>query len=300
MEDVKFGLELELIRITRADAANAVQSVVGGNVSHTGGVYDAWECRDLGGRRWKLVRDSSLNSVPPNLQAELVSPILTYKDIPQLQEIVRALRRAGAERNHQCGCHLHIDASIFNTQKLANFAKIFYKQENLILHAFGVKQQRLRQYTRPMSDDFIRQIETRKPRTSEELNRIWYGYHNTNPQHYDRTRYSAVNFHNIWYRGTLELRLFESSLHAGRIKSYVQFSLCLAMKALRSKAASSKKREFNPASAKYDFRVFLISSLKMNGPEFKTARYHLLKNMPGSAAWKNGRPVRQAAVNAMA
>ena len=28
----------------------------------------------------------------------------------------------------------------------------------------------------------------------------------------------------------------------------------------------------------------------MIGEEFKTARYHLLKNLPGSAAWKRGRP----------
>jgi hypothetical protein len=292
MKELKFGIEIELIRIERRTAAEAIQSVVGGRVAYEGGPYDCYTVNDLRERRWKVVTDSSLCSVPRNLQAEVVSPILTYGDIPQLQEVVRALKRAGAARDKNCGVHVHIDASVFNAQKLANFAKIFYKQENLILHAFDVKQRRLQQYTRPISDDFIRQIEASRPTTSEELNRIWYGYHNTNPQHYDRSRYRTVNFHNVWYRGTLEIRLFESTLHAGRIKSYLQFALCLAMKALNSKAASSKKREFNPASAKYDFRVFLISSLKMNGPEFKTARYHLLKKMPGDSAWKNGRPQR--------
>jgi hypothetical protein len=28
----------------------------------------------------------------------------------------------------------------------------------------------------------------------------------------------------------------------------------------------------------------------MNGQEFKNTRMHLLKNLPGNAAWKNGRP----------
>jgi hypothetical protein len=295
MQEMKFGIEVELIRLERRSAAEAIQSVVGGSIAHDGGVYDCYSVTDLRGRKWKVVRDSSLISVPSHLQAEVVSPILIYEDIPQLQEVIRALKRAGAERDKNCGVHVHLDASVFNAQKLANFAKIFYKQENLILHAFGVKRRRLQQYTRPLNDDFIRQIETRKPKTRDELNRIWYGYHNTHPQHYDSSRYQTVNFHNVWYRGTLELRLFESTLHAGRIKSYLQFALCLGMKALNSKAASSKKREFDPASAKYDFRVFLISSLKMNGPEFKTARYHLLKNMPGDAAWKNGRPQRAEA-----
>jgi hypothetical protein len=294
LQDLKFGIEIETVKITRQKTAEAIQSVVGGNIAHEGGTYDCYSVTDLRGKKWKVVRDASLSSVPPNLQSEIVSPILTYEDIPQLQEVVRAAKRAGTRINRQCGCHIHLDASAFDTQKLANFAKIFYKQENLILHALGVKQQRLQHYTRPISDDFIQQIETRRPKTRDDLNRIWYGYHNTNPQHYDQSRYRTVNFHNVWYRGTVELRLFESTLHAGRIKAYLQFALSLGLKALRSKAASSKKRDFNPSSAKYDFRVFLISSLKMNGEEFKTARYHLLKNMPGDAAWKNGRPAQQA------
>ncbi|MCL4551932.1 MAG: amidoligase, partial [Candidatus Marsarchaeota archaeon] len=63
----------------------------------------------------------------------------------------------------------------------------------------------------------------------------------------------------------------------------------IAAKALNSRGASSRKRAFDPASAKYDFRVFLLH-LGMIGDEFKTARQHLLSAMPGDAAWKNGRP----------
>jgi hypothetical protein len=85
------------------------------------------------------------------------------------------------------------------------------------------------------------------------------------------------------------MRAFESTLHSGKAKSYIQLVLGLAVKALNAKSTSAKKREFNPRSAKYDLRVFLLG-IGFIGKEFKTARYHLLKNMPGSAAWKNGRP----------
>jgi hypothetical protein len=98
-----------------------------------------------------------------------------------------------------------------------------------------------------------------------------------------------VNLHNVWYRGTVEYRWFEGSLHAGKIKAYVQFCLAIAAKALNGRSASSRKRDFNPASAKYDFRVFLLH-LGLIGEEFKTARLHLMKNMPGNAAFKMGRP----------
>ena len=121
------------------------------------------------------------------------------------------------------------------------------------------------------------------------MNRIWYGYHNHHPQHYDSTRYHGVNLHNVWYRGTVEFRWFQATLHAGKVRAAVQFVLAIAAKALNSRGASSRKREFDPASAKYDFRVFLLH-LGLIGDEFKSARKHLLNAMPGDAAWKNGRP----------
>lgn len=42
------------------------------------------------------------------------------------------------------------------------------------------------------------------------------------------------------------------------------------------------------STSKYDFRCFLLR-LGLIGPEFKTARLHLLANLSGSAAWKGER-----------
>ncbi len=291
MKDIKFGLEVETL-CDREKAARAVQSVVGGRIYHEGGTYDCYSITDLRGRKWKVVRDSSLTNVPMSKQAEVVSPILTYSDIPQFQEVIRALRKAKARVDSTCGIHCHISAEHFNGRQLANLAKIFYKQEELIIHAFGVSRQRLQRFTRPLSDEFIREIEKKKPQTKDELNRIWYGYYNPNPQHYHDSRYRTVNFHNVWYRGTVEFRFQEGSLHAGKIRSGLSLCLALGAKAINTKCASSKKRNYNPASAKYDFRVFLVNGLGLNGDEFKNVRKHLLENMPGDAAWKHGRPQR--------
>ena len=41
--------------------------------------------------------------------------------------------------------------------------------------------------------------------------------------------------------------------------------------------------------SRVNFRVFLIH-LGLIGDEFKTARLHLMENMPGDAAFKRGRP----------
>lgn len=72
------------------------------------------------------------------------------------------------------------------------------------------------------------------------------------------------------------------------MKAYIQFTLALAAKAINARASSSRRRDFNPATAKYDFRVFLLK-LGLIGDEFKTARLHLMANLGGSAAWKGER-----------
>src|SRR5690606_38333850 len=121
------------------------------------------------------------------------------------------------------------------------------------------------------------------------LNRAWYGQLTPNAPHYHPTRYHALNLHSVWHRGTIELRLFEVTLHAGKVKAYVQFALALAAKARRVQKASSRRKPFNAATAKYDFRVLLLD-LGLIGDTFKTALTHLLANLDGSAAWKHGRP----------
>jgi hypothetical protein len=289
LRQLHFGIEIETIRRTREEVARAIQSVAGGNVRYRGDIYDAWEVTDGGGRIWKVVSDASLVSVAPRLRAEIVSPVLAYDDLSTLQEVVRAVRRAGATVDTNCGIHIHVDATAFDGRKLANLAKIIYKQEALILSALGINEERLRRYTRPISPQLIEQIERQRPRTRDELNTIWYGYHNQQPQHYDATRYHGVNLHNVWYRGTIEFRWFEGTLHAGKIRAYVQLVLAIAAKALTGRSACSRRRTLDAQSARYDFRVFLLR-LGLIGDEFKTARRHLLAPLPGDSAFRRGRP----------
>ena len=297
MRELRFGVEIETTKRTRQTVAEAICTVVGGTVRHVGTppCYDPWEVTDAQGRIWKVVADSSLTSVPGHLRAEVVSPVLAYSDIPELQKVIRAVRKlAGAKSTSGCGIHVHVDGSAFDARALSNLAKTFYKYEELIIRALGVSQERLRRYCRPIREDFIRGIERRKPRTREQLNRLWYGYRNTNPIHYDPSRYAILNLHAFWHSGTIEIRAFNGCLHAGRIKGYIQFCLALAAKALNARAASSRRRKANGKSDKYDFRVFALH-LGLIGDEFKTCRKHLLANLAGSAAWKNGRPAQQTA-----
>ncbi len=293
MNTLRFGIEIETIGQSREVVARAIQSVVGGDVRHVGmpAVYDPWKVIDRRGRTWQVVADSSL-SASKNYQAEIVSPILHYEDIAELQEVVRAVRRAGSRCDSSTGIHAHVDGAQFDARAVTNLVKIFHKQEALIEHALGISPNRLNTFCKRIDPSFLERLEHYRPQTMEALNRAWYGYSCMHPQHYCSTRYRALNLHSLFYRGTIEYRCFNGTLHAGKVKAYIQFVLALSAKALKAKSASSKRREFNPATAKYDFRTFLLN-LNLVGDEFKTARFHLLSLLEGSAAWKHGRRDRR-------
>jgi len=284
-----FGTELEYTRISRERAAKAIHAVVGGTVRYTGGCYDAWTVTAPDGREWRAISDASLGSSATS--AEVVTPILKWEDLETLQAVVRELRRAGAKTPACTSQHVHIGVQNFTARQIANFARIFYKQEELILKAVGTLQNRLASYTKRTDHSFIDRMEKSKPTTREALNKAWFGYANPEPSHYDSARYRAINLNNTWRTlGTVEIRAFNGTTHAGEVKSHILLSLAIAAKALTAKCASTKnQRPYNPASAKYDMRTFLLR-LGMVGDEFKNTRMHLLKNLPGSAAWKNGRP----------
>ncbi|MEN6355539.1 MAG: amidoligase family protein [Armatimonadota bacterium] len=177
LQELRFGIEIETIKRERGTVARAIQSVVGGEVSHVAGSssYDPWEVRDDKNRVWKVVADSSLASVAAHLRAEIVSPVLCYEDIADLQEVVRAVRRCGAQVDEKCGLHIHVGTEEFGGKALTNLAKTFYKYEPLIIAALGVSEQRMRQYTKPLSDDFIARLEKLRARTRDQVNKAWYG-----------------------------------------------------------------------------------------------------------------------------
>ena len=116
--DQYFGCEIELTGINRATAAHALADLFGTRAEHSGGGYDAYRVKDLDGKEWKIVRDASIHpegylrsSTSGEYKVELNSPKLEYAEMEKLQEVVRALRRAGGKVNSSCGMHVHVDAS---------------------------------------------------------------------------------------------------------------------------------------------------------------------------------------------
>lgn len=294
MRTQRFGIEIEMTGITRKKAAEVIAEYFGTESFYLGTYYKTYGAKDRQGRTWKATYDSSITAqkksggrtvqAADEYKCEIVSPILTYGDMADLQEIVRRLRHSGAFVNSQCGIHIHVDASRYTPQTLRNLVNIIASKEDILYKALRIDPARLR-WCKKTNEKLIEAINRRKPQTMEALKDIWYaGSTRGRDEHYNDTRYHGLNLHSTFTKGTVEFRLFNSTTHAGEIKAYIQFCLAVSHQALTQKKASARKTVTD--NEKYAFRCWMLR-LGLSGDEFKTCRLHFLKHLEGNSAWRN-------------
>jgi len=302
MKNQTIGVEVEMNNITRQKAAETVAAYFGTTAYYAAAQYGymSWACKDQSGRVWKFQRDVSIHGADDQ-KCELVTPILTYDDIPTLQEIIRKLRRAGGKScaSRGCGVHIHIGKGDHTPQSLRNLANIMAAHEEQIGRAIRIDSGRMGHYCRTVDPRFLDQLNKRKPQTMEQLADIWYksqGADYGRDQHYNESRYHMLNYHATFTKGTIEYRLFQfaeegngrkGGLHAGELKAYIQ--LCLAMSQLAKQVKYASPKPQQTENEAYAFRCWMLR-LGFIGEEFATAREILLRNMDGNCAWRNGRP----------
>ena len=286
MFNSKFGIEIEFTGITRQQAARIATEHLGGRASG-----DTVTAPD--GRQWKFTFDGSITcqrrvngrrtSAGSDHSVELVSPILKYReDIDTLQELVRKLRQAGAFTNNKCGIHIHLDGASHTAKSIRNFVNIIASKNDLFYKALQIEPGRM-SYCKKMDEYMVRRMNETKPTTLAQIKNIWYnGSPSTN--HYHSSRYHFLNLHSFFTRHhTVELRGFNSELHAGKIRSYIVLALALNHQALTQRSASSRKPQVE--NEKFAMRTYL-NRIGFIGEEFKNCREHLCKHLSGSAAWR--------------
>lgn len=291
----RFGIEIEFTGITRNDAAKVAADFLNGTVTHTGDYYDTKKVTAPDGRVWKFMSDGSIScqkkqgrqkvAATRDYSVELVSPILTYReDIEILQELVRQLRRAGGFANNSCGIHIHLNGSDHTPRSIRNFMNIIASKNDLFYKALQIAPERM-SYCKKMDSLLVEKINRRKPKTMEAIESLWYeGYSESTSRHYHSSRYHFLNLHSFFTGNhTVELRGFNSELHAGKVRSYIVLALALNQQALTQKCASAKKPQAE--NEKFAMRTYL-NRIGFIGEEFANCREHLTAHLDGSAAWR--------------
>lgn len=295
LKDQYFGTEIEMTGITRQHAAEVVAEMFGTSCFHRSS-YDSWCVRDQQGKEWKFSRDVSITpqvkrrgrrmEADDDYRTEMVSPKLEYSEMGKLQEVVRCLRHNGAFVNKSCGQHVHVDAANHTPRSLKNAMTIMYSKEDILFKALKVQTSRESDYCQKVRPAVLEKIR-RMPNstiTMEQFKRAWYQGGDGSHEHYNWTRYAALNLHAVFNKGTLEWRCFESTLHAGEVRANITLALAISAQAINQKCTQMRKTPVteNPA---FTFRTFLLR-LGLIGPEYKNVREHLLKNLEGDRAWR--------------
>ena len=260
MKQQTFGIEIETFGIGRERTCKAIASVIpGATYEYVGHHLSDWKVYMPDGRKWTVEHDGSVTSLPGGECAEIVSPVCHWEDIEMVQEVVRAVRRAGARVDESCGIHIHIGADDHTPKTLRNLVNIIAAKEDYLTRAFDILPDRRETWCKPVDEDFLDRINKRHPRTMEEFARAWYNspyWRHNAATHYDRSRYHLLNLHATFSTErpahTIEFRAFNATLHAGKIKAYIQF--CMAVNHQAKTVATASPRRFNAENPAYYFR----------------------------------------------
>ena len=187
LKDQCFGVEVELTGITREQAAQALADYFGTAPCRDDDCYDSWYVRDEAGKEWRLMSDSSIrgeqkvgdrytSTSDPRYRVEMVTPKLTYAELPKFQECIRRVRTAGGKVNSSCGIHVHVDAANHNRQSLKNLLGIMYSKEDILFKALQVNSHRIANYCQKVREPMLqkaRKLSSEETKNLTQLETIW-------------------------------------------------------------------------------------------------------------------------------
>ncbi len=201
------------------------------------------------------------------------------------RKCVRCVKNAGAFVNSSCGMHVHVDASKHTPQSLKNALSIMYSKEDILFKALNVNESRVKRWCRKVREPMLeKSASCQTNATMERFKQEWYEGTDGSCEHYNWTRYYALNLHSVFYRGTLEWRCFESTLHAGKVRSNITLALAISAQAINQSCTAMRKDGDQRKPGVYVPHLSAVPRIDRGGIQ-KCAK-HLLANLDGDKAWR--------------
>lgn len=193
--------------------------------------------------KWSVKYDSTLSN-----GAEVVSPPLNFNSPAQREQVnkaIRALMLAGCRVVDEAGIHVHVNASDLSARQIANIVRFVYKFEDVLYRIASsgwdsIRSEALRDpydasaYAKQITEEMAKRM--MKVRDGEALMQAWAG----SAWSGDGDRYHAVNLNPWWNTGTVEFRLFNTSLNAERVQAYIAVAVAVVRDARNGQARQVK------------------------------------------------------------
>lgn len=179
-------------------------------------------------QRWNgsIVTDGSI----PNGFEINTAPAGADAFVRQIDEITAELEKGHAAINTACGLHVHIDARDFTYYDLRRLI-LFYAKIEPALYRLVAKSRRDNRFCIPCADRFKQAVEA-SAMPKELKKNIFKSVYGSPPslllnkkqgsplKKYANGRYSALNIHSWFYRGTIECRMHHGTITAKGIRSW--------------------------------------------------------------------------------
>lgn len=216
-------LDSGMIKLASADVLNFLQADDGDllfgcelEVCTSGSVYDnaCWVLENYG-NDVILKQDSSITSYFESAKYdgfEIVTRPLTYLNQLNLWENfgIRRPKDLLGYKTGSCGCHIHVNRKVFDTDTLVKLIMFYNSSSNRLLIK-KVAQRYDNMFSRKKSksflDNFVRNFETNNYSTT---NFLFAGF-------------GKYEFVNVSHANTIEIRLFRSTTNPNRLRSYFEF-----------------------------------------------------------------------------
>lgn len=238
--DMRFGIEVEFTGVSRRKLAsylvkegyfiecNEEVHIVSGNRRIR------LRLTDRRGAYWYLVVDRSIKPVfnhelptdeDIDFMCELVTPVLKGNDLLFFLMILREIYNIGGVVNETCGIHVHIDM-VKDIEALKSLVVRFLRVQHSLSDLFSIPEYRLKKYTKVFPKEFEEELMSciEDINSIEELQDFLYsklGQGVSRDDEKNPARYYMLNLDTIHKRGTIEFRMFNSTLNAGIISRYL-------------------------------------------------------------------------------
>lgn len=174
--------------------------------------------------------------------------------IDAIAKLARALSRANADTNTDCGFHVHVDASDYSQYDLRRLIMLWSIVERAMFDLAG-KSRIENTYCKPASGIYVEALNQQNARNSKifrsGLARSLYECTSSSVKEckqdrYNGARYHAMNLHSFFFRKTIEFRLHEAKTDAPTLRNWplvcahiVDFALKQTERQLKALVCSS-------------------------------------------------------------
>ena len=243
------GVEIELTGIKRIELVRALENLfhttakeVKSKTTDDGYIYH--KIMDTKGNYWSVVRCRSITpqkyvhtekdyfkiaDLPhetKDYMVELVSPVLTVDTLPTLFTVVSVIKSLGGLVNESCGIHVHIDKMEYGD--CVDLYKRWVFEQSNIFDSFGVKENRRARYCK-LYDSNLQTPDFEN--IDQFLSWLWLEYRDLNVD-FSKSLvdsrslcYYGLNFHSLLTHGTIEYRIFNSTLDNVEIAKILKWVL---------------------------------------------------------------------------